>query len=119
LNSATDAYRDWDVAYVLGSLSPPERKAYERHLGGCASCAREVASLAGLPGILLAVSREQATEMLGADSRAPAILPPGRGHGTHASRRCARLGATVALTGAVLGALVVWLSLAEGRSPPG
>jgi anti-sigma factor RsiW len=31
-------------AYVLGALDEEERERSERHLGGCASCQREVAS---------------------------------------------------------------------------
>lgn len=41
-----------DGAYVLGSLSPSERLAFERHLTDCAECARSVRALAGLPGLL-------------------------------------------------------------------
>jgi hypothetical protein len=39
-------------SYVLGALSPPERDAYERHLGQCDTCRTEVADLAVLPGLL-------------------------------------------------------------------
>ena len=41
-----------DAAYVLGSLSPGERLDFERHLAGCAECARSVRALAGMPGLL-------------------------------------------------------------------
>ena len=41
-----------DGAYVLGSLSPADRSAFERHLAGCADCALGVRELAGLPGLL-------------------------------------------------------------------
>ena len=40
------------AAYVLGSLSPGERLALERHLVGCQSCTRTVREVAGLPGLL-------------------------------------------------------------------
>ncbi|HZK59697.1 MAG TPA: zf-HC2 domain-containing protein [Cryobacterium sp.] len=60
MSAATDAYSDWDAAYVVGALSPEERREFERHLGGCASCSRAVAGLAGLPGLLAAVPVEQA-----------------------------------------------------------
>ncbi|MEV0680427.1 zf-HC2 domain-containing protein [Actinosynnema sp. NPDC050436] len=39
-------------AYLLGSLEPAERSAFERHLRGCATCRREVLRLAPLPGLL-------------------------------------------------------------------
>ncbi len=31
-------YADWDAAYVLGSLSPAERREFETHLEGCERC---------------------------------------------------------------------------------
>jgi len=46
-----------DGAYVLGSLSPTERKEFEQHLTGCKECARNVRQLAGLPGLLARVDR--------------------------------------------------------------
>jgi hypothetical protein len=46
-----------DGVYVLGSLSPAERKEFEQHLAGCKECARNVRELAGLPGLLARVDR--------------------------------------------------------------
>ena len=48
-----------DAAYVLGSLSPTDRLEFERHLPDCDRCRRSVAELAGLPGLLGRVPREQ------------------------------------------------------------
>lgn len=45
-----------DAAYVLGSLAPAERQAYEQHLAGCPRCQAAVGRLAGLPGLLAATS---------------------------------------------------------------
>ena len=45
-------YEMWDGSYVLGSLSPAERREFEAHLDGCEQCSREVRDLAGLPGLL-------------------------------------------------------------------
>jgi hypothetical protein len=42
----------WDGSYVLGSLSPAERREFEAHLDGCLTCSRAVRDLAGLPGLL-------------------------------------------------------------------
>jgi Putative zinc-finger len=53
--SPTDQYTEWDAAYVLGALSPSERREYENHLAGCAGCQGAVAELAGLPGLLAQV----------------------------------------------------------------
>jgi hypothetical protein len=41
-----------DAAYVLGSLSPAERKEFEAHLPCCDHCSLSVRNLAGLPGLL-------------------------------------------------------------------
>lgn len=53
--TGTDAYADWDAAYVLGALSGPERVEYEAHLAGCPRCQAAVAELAGVPGLLAQV----------------------------------------------------------------
>lgn len=41
-----------DAAYVLGSLSPADRREFESHLDGCVECSLAVRDLAGLPGLL-------------------------------------------------------------------
>jgi hypothetical protein len=38
--------------YVLGALEPDEMEAMRRHLAGCARCAAEASSLAGIPALL-------------------------------------------------------------------
>lgn len=48
----TCTYEMWDGAYVLGSLSPAERREFEEHLDTCEECSRAVRDLAGLPGLL-------------------------------------------------------------------
>jgi anti-sigma factor RsiW len=50
--STSCPYEMWDAAYVLGSLSPAERREFEAHLDGCRNCSRAVRDLAGLPGLL-------------------------------------------------------------------
>jgi hypothetical protein len=47
-----------DAAYVLGSLSPADRREFESHLDGCAECSLAVRDLAGLPGLLGRVDPE-------------------------------------------------------------
>lgn len=51
-------YEMWDGSYVLGSLSPAERREFEAHLDGCATCSRSVRDLAGLPGLLSRIGPE-------------------------------------------------------------
>ncbi|MEU4744522.1 zf-HC2 domain-containing protein, partial [Actinosynnema sp. NPDC023658] len=73
MSSPVDPYRDWGAAYVLGSLSPGERREFEGHLAGCPECAGDVSSFAGVPGILSAVPRDRALDLLepGTDEDGP------------------------------------------------
>jgi Putative zinc-finger len=56
MNAIPDKFADWDAAYVLGALSPAERREFETHLASCAHCQAAVAELAGIPGLLAQVS---------------------------------------------------------------
>jgi hypothetical protein len=86
VTDTTDAYREWDAAYVLGALSPDERREFERHLNECARCANAVAELAGMPGILGVLSAADA----GAASDGGDPLREGE-HRAGAVQRLARL----------------------------
>jgi hypothetical protein len=81
-----DQYAEWDAAYVLGALSPSDRRAYERHLAECAVCRAAVAELAGMPGLLSTLTAGHAealvAEVPGAglpddDGPAPYDVDPG------------------------------------------
>ena len=57
--ASTDCpYEMWDGSYVLGSLSPAERREFEAHLDNCELCSRAVRDLAGLPGLLGRIGSE-------------------------------------------------------------
>ncbi len=56
MNAIPDKFAEWDAAYVLGALSPAERREFEEHLAGCPSCQAAVSELAGIPGLLAQVS---------------------------------------------------------------
>ena len=45
-------YATWDAAYVLGSLSPADRREFETHLSVCPFCTQAVAELSGMPALL-------------------------------------------------------------------
>jgi anti-sigma factor RsiW len=60
MNESVDMYREWDAAYVLGALSSDDRREYERHLAGCASCTTAVAEFAGMPGLLMKIDANTA-----------------------------------------------------------
>jgi hypothetical protein len=59
-----DEFATWDGAYLLGSLSPADRRAFEAHLATCDACAASVNELAGLPGLLARVPAEQALALV-------------------------------------------------------
>jgi hypothetical protein len=103
-----DPYREWDAAYLLGALSPKDRRAYEEHLRECPDCAAEVASLAGVPGTLAMLPGDRAMETI---SAAPPNLLPGLTRSVLGDRRRRRfrvvaLMAGLAVTAAAVGAVV-------------
>jgi hypothetical protein len=63
-----DPFAHDDAAYVLGALSPAQRRAFEEHLETCTSCARSVRDLAGMPGLLAGLPEEAYAD--------PGDLPP-------------------------------------------
>ena len=50
-------YATWDAAYVLGSLSPTDRREFEAHLSVCPSCSQSVGELSGIPALLSKLDR--------------------------------------------------------------
>lgn len=69
-------YADWDGAYVLGALSPVERREYEIHLETCDRCRLAVADLSGMPGLLGRVEPDRAFELLEDETPDTATPPP-------------------------------------------
>ncbi|MFJ6676733.1 anti-sigma factor family protein [Actinosynnema sp. NPDC091369] len=101
MSSPVDPYRDWGAAYVLGSLSPGERREFEQHLAGCPECSGDVASFAGVPGILSVVPRDRALDLLepGAEADEP---PPALLTGLVAAERSRRWRARVLVAAALV-----------------
>ena len=64
MNPDHSRYADWDSAYVLGALSPAERREFEEHLETCEACRRSVAELAPMPGLLARLSADRAQALL-------------------------------------------------------
>ena len=67
--SPDDDLAEWDAAYVLGALSLEDRRTYENYLAANPARAAELTDLAGMPGILNALSRDEAvalTDLAGA-----------------------------------------------------
>jgi hypothetical protein len=76
VNSAADRFATWDAAYVLGSLSPAERREFEEHLSGCPACQAAVSELAGMPGLLAQVPPEDAALLAAAPAEIISDSPP-------------------------------------------
>ena len=76
MNELVDKYREWDAAYVLGSLSTDERREYERHLTGCAVCTGAVAELAGMPGFLIKIDAHAAEVLMQTPGRENVFVLP-------------------------------------------
>jgi hypothetical protein len=76
-----DPYREWDAAYVLGALSPSDRRAFEQHLATCPACREAVGELAGMPGVLGMLTAEHA-DALADDAPGEAVREEGAVTGT-------------------------------------
>lgn len=129
MSADVDLYAEWDAAYVLGALSPEDRRAYEDHLAGCAACRSAVAELAGVPGLLAKLPPEEAALLVAAepvppdggapvDEPPPPTLLPGALRIARARRRRRALG-MLAVAAAVLVVLggVVTLGLRGAHGP--
>ena len=122
-----DPYREWDAAYLLGSLSPDERREYEAHLSTCARCSAEVASLAGLSGILAVVPRDKAFELVAESSSessesseppAPDLLPRLAAGAEKLRRRARRRTIALVAAAAAIAAAAVWVIPDLGDDEP-
>jgi hypothetical protein len=105
-------------AYVLGALSPDERRRFEEHLDGCALCTAELAEFAGIPALLDRVRPEdlQPVAVTPSPELFDRVSAAARATSSPAPRRRRWLlvaAAVLALVGAGVGG-VVW---AAGRDP--
>ncbi len=121
----TDPYATWDAPYVLGALGPADRRTFEAHLKGCATCRRAVAEFAGLPGILGLVPKETALSVVEEMSATtnPPPLPAGMlDHTLSRVRRVRlrrRLIAVVAGIAAVAAAVAIAVQVTRVDDPSG
>jgi len=109
-----------DAAYVLGSLSPTDRLEFERHLPGCERCRPSVAQLAGMPGLLGRVPREQVEAPLPFEPLPETVLPALVAVVRREQRRkgvLVTLGAAAAVAVVALGVGVLQAARDDGRAP--
>lgn len=57
-------FAEWDAAYVIGALSPADRREFEAHLDSCERCLRAVAEIAPTLGLLSRVETDRAESLL-------------------------------------------------------
>jgi hypothetical protein len=110
----------YDAAYVLGSLSPADRLEFERHLPGCERCRRSVTELAGLPGLLGRVPREQIEAPLPFEPLPETVLPALVAAVRREQRRktvLVTLGAAAAVAVVALGASALQATRDDGPTP--
>ena len=118
-----DAFRDWDAAYLLGALSPADRRAYEQHLRGCAGCREALGEFVAIPGLLAHLPQEDALALLETEQRVEESAPPALlahlARATDALRRRTRFriaGLVLAAAG-VSAAAAIALPLVVGTPP--
>ena len=68
-------YATWDAAYVLGSLSPADRREFEAHLSGCPLCTQAVAELSGMPALLSKLDTDTVAAISDQHAEPPAMAP--------------------------------------------
>ncbi|MCD2442689.1 zf-HC2 domain-containing protein [Agromyces sp. SYSU K20354] len=68
-------FAEWDSAYVLGALSPTDRREFEEHLETCELCMRAVAELASMPGLLARLAPDRARALAQDPDGASAPVP--------------------------------------------
>ncbi|HKS46800.1 MAG TPA: zf-HC2 domain-containing protein [Amycolatopsis sp.] len=107
-----DPFATFDGAYVLGSLSPEDRAAFEQHLKECAACARAVQELAGLPGLLAQVT----PDMIEVEPPPAESLPSALKRVRRARRRRVFVNTGVGVAAAVAVALSIVLSTDTGET---
>jgi Putative zinc-finger len=110
-------FAEWDGAYVLGSLSPADRLAFEQHLSGCADCARGVRELAGMPGLLSRV-RPDVLENAGVVDPVPDTLLPSLVHKVRRTQRRRVLASAAGIAAAAVVAVVALTVGGDDAGPP-
>jgi hypothetical protein len=70
-----ERFSKWDAAYVLGALSPADRRAYEEHVQSCDQCRAAISDLAPMTGLLGKLSSDRAFGLLDEPHAGATITP--------------------------------------------
>lgn len=117
-------FADWDAAYLVGALSPADRRQYEEHLDECRVCREALAELAPTLGLLSRVSPDRAESLLepaddaasaapGPDARSDFVVRAAR-----EARRRRALGWGGAVAAAAAAVVVIVLAVTSTVLPP-
>jgi hypothetical protein len=117
-------YADWDAAYAIGALTAGERREFESHLEGCASCRQAISELASTVALLPRISAEDARrlgeEQAPSDAHADAAVAAGLAvldRARRRRRRRTRWVAAVAAAALVAGGVAVPVTIAVVSAP--
>lgn len=119
MTTSGDPFSLYDAAYVLGALTPRDRREFEAHLSGCPACSAAVADLAGVPGLLGRARDEHVAEPPGPGA-VPGTLLPRLIAASRAERRRGRLRLAVAggLAAAAVALAAVLTAVQQATPPP-
>ncbi|WP_448810593.1 anti-sigma factor family protein [Agromyces bauzanensis] len=117
-------YAEWDASYVLGALSPAERREYEEHLESCETCRRAVAELTPMPGLLARLESERATALLDDEpgpvvALRPELLAAVRHEARRRRMRRTRVRAAVAAAAGAVALTTVAVPMQLAQAPTG
>lgn len=115
-------YVMWDAAYVLGALSPSDRREFEAHMADCPPCRQAVAELSGMPAILSLLNGNDVAAITGSGhasalpAMSPQLLPSLLATVRWRRRRTRLMSWTVSAAAAVVLAIAVVVGI-QGRFP--
>ena len=119
-------FADWDAAYVLGALSPSDRRVFEAHMQECDACRAAIVEAAPTLVLLSRVASDRAESLLDEPASSvgpdPALRRDVIARGVRESRRRRRTWwvAGAAAAAAIVVAVVITTSISLGGStPPG
>ncbi len=113
-------FAEWDAAYILGALTPTDRREYEAHLRDCKHCRQAIAEIASLPALLTGAQPVAAADdAVGAVATPPVDLVDRiRAREERRARTVRRRIAVAAVGAAATIALAIGIPMALGGPAP-